>query len=78
MIQPPIIIIDTKPSFAFNQGHIIFDSDNLEANEIQDLPFAEAELRENEDEDYEDDEYAPESLNITDEILPMDAEEIIA
>ena len=76
-IQPPMIIIDTKPSFKFNQGHIIFDSDNLEANEIQDLPFAEAELR-REDEDDEDDEYAPESLNITDEILPMDAEEIIA
>ena len=72
-----MIIIDTKPSFKFNQGHIIFDSDNLEANEIQDLPFAEAELR-REDEDDEDDEYAPESLNITDEILPMDAEEIIA
>lgn len=79
-IQPPMIIIDTKPSFKFNQGHILFDSENLEANEIQDLPFAEAELREtqDEDEDDEDDEYSHESLNITDEILPMDAEEIIA
>jgi len=47
----------------------MFDSNTLENNEIHDIPFAEAELREEEEE--------TESLKITDEILPMDADEIL-
>ena len=50
----------------------MFDSDTLENNEIHDIPFAEAELRI--DEDDEDD---IESLSIMDEILPMEADEIL-
>ena len=69
----PTIIIDTKPSVSFSQQHVMFDSDSLEANEIHDLPFAEAENRPpEEDEEEEEDE----SIQITDEILPMDAEEL--
>ena len=50
----------------------MFDSDNLENNEIHDIPFAEAELRVDEDE--EDD---IESVKISDEFLPMEADEIL-
>jgi hypothetical protein len=67
--SPPTIIIDTKQSVSFSQDHVMFDSNTLENNEIHDIPFAEAELREDEEE--------TESLKITDEILPMDADEIL-
>jgi len=67
--SPPTIIIDTKQSVSFSQDHVMFDSNTLENNEIHDIPFAEAELREEEEES--------ESLKITDEILPMDADEIL-
>jgi hypothetical protein len=63
----PIINIDTKPSVTFSQEHIMFDSDTLENNEIQDFPFAEAENRDELD-----------SLLIMDEILPMDSDEILS
>jgi hypothetical protein len=69
----PTIYIDTKPSVTFSQEHIMFDSDNLENNEIHDIPFAEAELRVD-DEDEEDD---IESVKISDEFLPMEADEIL-
>ena len=64
----PMIYIDTKPSVTFSQEHVMFDSDNLENNEIQDIPFAEAENREDEELD---------SLLIMDEVLPMDSDEIL-
>lgn len=67
---PPTIVIDTKQSVSFSQDHVMFDSNNLENNEIHDIPFAEAELKEEEDQESE-------SLTITDEILPMDADEIL-
>jgi hypothetical protein len=50
----------------------MFDSNSLDANEIQDLPFAEAENREDEEGEEEEEE---ESIKITDEVLPMDADE---
>jgi len=65
------IVIDTKPSVSFSQGHVFFDSNNLEENEIHDIPFAEAENAV--DEEDEEEEY--DTLKITDEILPMDADE---
>jgi hypothetical protein len=68
--SPPTIVIDTKQSVSFSQDHVMFDSNTLENNEIHDIPFAEAELREEEEEETE-------SLKITDEILPMDADEIL-
>uniref|UniRef100_A0A6C0KKZ3 Uncharacterized protein n=1 Tax=viral metagenome TaxID=1070528 RepID=A0A6C0KKZ3_9ZZZZ len=74
--QPPMIFIDTKPSVTFSQGHVMFDSNSLEANEIHDLPFAEAELRE--DNEKEDEE--TQSLMITGDSMPLDSvdsEEII-
>lgn len=64
------IYIDTKPSVTFSQEHIMFDSDNLENNEIHDIPFAEAELR-------MDDDTEVESIEISDDILPMEADEIL-
>ena len=67
----PTIYIDTKPSVSFSQGHVMFDSDNLENNEIHDIPFAEAELR------VDDEEEDIESVQIMDEILPMEADEIL-
>jgi len=69
-LTQPTIYIDTKPSVSFSQGHIMFDSDNLENNEIHDIPFAEAELRVDEDEDID-------SVQISDEFLPMEADEIL-
>jgi hypothetical protein len=68
--QQPMIYIDTKPSVSFSQQHIMFDSNSLEANEIHDLPFAEAELRE--DEDAEDDD-ENKILTITSDYMPMDS-----
>ena len=65
------IVIDTKPSVSFSQGHIFFDSNNLEENEIHDIPFAEAENAVDEEE--EEEEY--DTVKITDEVLPMDADE---
>ena len=64
------IYIDTKPSVTFSQEHIMFDSDNLENNEIHDIPFAEAELR-------MDDDTEVESIEISDDILPMEADELL-
>ena len=69
---PPMIYIDTKPSVTFSQEHVMFDSNSLEANEIQDIPFAEAENRPPEDEEDEED---IDSIKITDEVLSMDADE---
>ena len=56
------------------QEHTLFDSDSLEANEIHDIPFAEAELRPAEEED-DDEILISDSINLTDELLPMDADE---
>ena len=64
----PTIYIDTKPSVTFSQEHIMFDSDNLENNEIHDIPFAEAELR-------MDDDTEIESVEISNDVLPMEADE---
>jgi hypothetical protein len=78
--QAPMIYIDTKPSVTFAQEHVVFDSNTLEDNEIHDLPFTEAENKEeNEDDEDEQEENNTqfESLNITDEILQLDADEII-
>jgi Family of unknown function (DUF5764) len=79
--QPPMIYIDTKPSVSFSQGHVMFDSNSLEANEIHDLPFAEAELRQDEEEeDKEEEEEDTQSLIITGDSMPLesvDSEEII-
>ena len=50
----------------------MFDSDNLENNEIHDIPFAEAELRVDEEEEED-----IESVKISDEFLPMEADEIL-
>jgi Family of unknown function (DUF5764) len=75
--QQPMIYIDTKPSVTFSQGHVMFDSNSLEANEIHDLPFAEAELREDEEEEEEEE---TKSLVISNDYMPMDSadsEEII-
>ena len=69
---PQTIYIDTKPSVTFSNDHVMFDSNSLDANEIQDLPFAEAENREDEEGEEEEEE---ESIKITDEVLPMDADE---
>ena len=74
----PTINIDTKPSVSFSQGHVFFDSNTLEENEIHDIPFAEAENREDDEEDNEEDvidDY--ESLTITDDVLPMEADEVV-
>jgi hypothetical protein len=64
----PTIYIDTKPSVSFSNDHVMFDSENLENNEIYDIPFAEAELRYDE---------AIDSLVITNDVLTMDADEIL-
>ena len=73
----PMIYIDTKPSVTFSQEHIMFDSNSLEANEIHDVPFAEAELRDNAEEEEEEEEEEEGSLKISDEFLEMDADEIL-
>jgi hypothetical protein len=70
----PMIYIDTKPSVSFAQEHVMFDSHTLEANEIHDIPFAEAETRVEE----EDEEDEQEQIKITDELLTMDADEILS
>jgi len=62
-----MIYIDTKPSVSFSNEHVMFDSDNLENNEIQDIPFA----------GEEDEEDAIDSVLIMDEVLPMDSDEVI-
>ena len=41
--EQPVIQIDTKPSVTFSSDHVFFDSDSLDANEIQDIPFMEDE-----------------------------------
>jgi hypothetical protein len=56
----PTIYIDTKPSVSFSNGHVMF-SENLEENEIKDLPLSGEEGE----------------ITITDEILPMDVDEFI-
>ena len=74
-----MIYIDTKPSVSFAQEHVMFDSNTLEANEIHDLPFAEAETRvEEEEEEDEDEEEEKDKIQITDEVLAMDADEILS
>lgn len=77
---PPIIHIDTKSSnVSFQQGHTFFSSDNLNANAIEDVPFAEAELKVEEDDEEEEEEEEFEeidSVQITDEIIPFEAEEL--
>ena len=70
-----MIYIDTKPSVSFAQEHVMFDSNTLEANEIHDLPFAEAETRVEEPDDDEED---LDKIKITDEVLTMDADEILS
>jgi hypothetical protein len=82
--QQPMIYIDTKPSVTFSQGHVMFDSNSLEANEIHDLPFAEAELREDDEDDGDqgegEDAEETKSLVISNDYMPMDladSEEII-
>jgi len=72
--QHPMIYIDTKPSVSFAQEHVMFDSNTLEENEIHDLPFAEAELREDEDAEEEED---VEKIHLTNEVLEMDADETL-
>ncbi len=64
--QAPMIYIDTKPSVTFSNEHVMFDSDNLENNEIQDIPFA-----------GEEDDDAIDSVLIMDEVLPMDSDEVL-
>ena len=71
--QQPMIYIDTKPSVSFSQQHIMFDSNSLEANEIHDLPFAEAELREDEDNEDAEDDDENKILTITSDYMPMDS-----
>lgn len=73
----PMIYIDTKPSVSFAQEHVMFDSNTLEANEIHDLPFAEAETRVEEPDDEEEEEDL-DKIKITDELLTMDADEILS
>jgi hypothetical protein len=65
----PTIYIDTKPSVSFSNDHVMFDSENLENNEIYDIPFAEAELRTDDEE--------IDSLVITNDVLNMEADEIL-
>ena len=65
--QAPMIYIDTKPSVTFSNEHVMFDSDNLENNEIQDIPFA----------GEEEDDDAIDSVLIMDEVLPMDSDEVL-
>jgi hypothetical protein len=72
----PMIYIDTKPSVSFAQEHVMFDSNTLEANEIHDLPFAEAETRVEEPDDEEEEDL--DKIKITDELLTMDADEILS
>jgi hypothetical protein len=74
----PMIYIDTKPSVSFAQEHVMFDSNTLEANEIHDLPFAEAETRVEEPDDDEEEEEDLDKIKITDEVLTMDADEILS
>ena len=35
-----VINIETKPQVSFSTNHVLFDSDVLEENGIQDIPFA--------------------------------------
>lgn len=39
-----VIQIDTKPNVTFSTNHILFDSNTLEENGIQDIPFADEEI----------------------------------
>jgi hypothetical protein len=71
----PMIFIDTKPAVSFQQSHTYFSSDTLEGNQIQESPFAEAELKPDEEDD--DWENETEQIEILDEELPMDAEELV-
>jgi hypothetical protein len=72
---PQTIVIETKPTVSFAQEHVFFDSDKLEENEITDIPFAEAENRPPEE---EEDDFEDEQIEISDETLPMDADEVLA
>lgn len=70
----PTIYIDTKQSVAFTQEHVLFDSNTLEDNEIHDLPFAESELKQEEEE--EDNEETYNTIKIYDEQLPIESDEL--
>lgn len=74
--NPPLIFIDTKPSVSFTNEHVYFDSNSLEENEIHDVPFAEAENRPDEEEEEEEDD--ADVIKLTDELLPMEADEILS
>ena len=39
-----VIQIDTKPNVTFSTNHVLFDSNTLEENGIQDIPFADEEI----------------------------------
>jgi hypothetical protein len=65
----PTIYIDTKPSVTFSNQNVMFYSENLENNEIHDFPDYDENEDENEDLD---------ALVITDEVLTMDADEILS
>lgn len=56
--EQPVIQIDTKPSVSFSNDHVFFDSNSLEANEIQDIPFL------------DDDE----DLTVGDDVLPIETD----
>lgn len=43
-VQAPVINIETKPRVTFSNSHVMFDSDVLEENGIQDIPFADESL----------------------------------
>lgn len=73
----PMIYIDTKPSVSFSQEHVVFDSNTLNNNEIHEMPFAEAENREDEEEE-EDEGPQFENVEISNEVLEMDVDEIIS
>ena len=69
------IYIDTKPAVSFQQGHTFFSSDTLEGNTIEEAPFAEAELKTDEEDEEWDDEF--ENLEeLEDEDLAVEAEEL--
>jgi hypothetical protein len=42
--EPPVINIVTKPTVTFSTNHVLFDSEVLEENGIEDIPFADEAL----------------------------------
>jgi len=43
-VEPPVINIVTKPTVTFSTNHVLFDSEVLEENGIEDIPFADEAL----------------------------------